>query len=73
VTCTRQDGALVELIEGIVDLAFEEEGRWTVVDYKTDRELAASGEERYRRQVGLYASAIAQATGAPASGVLVRI
>jgi ATP-dependent helicase/nuclease subunit A len=70
VTCTRSDGTL---IEGVVDLAFEDAGRWTVVDYKTDRELAASGEARYRRQVGLYASAIAQATGAPASGVLVRI
>ena len=29
------------LIEGVVDLAFEENGAWTVVDYKTDRELAA--------------------------------
>jgi ATP-dependent exoDNAse (exonuclease V) beta subunit len=70
VTCTLPDGTLVE---GVVDLAFEERGAWTVVDYKTDREIAASGEERYRRQVALYASAIAQATGAPASGVLVRI
>jgi ATP-dependent exoDNAse (exonuclease V) beta subunit len=43
------------------------------VDYKTDRELAAAGEDRYRRQVALYASAIAQATGLPASGVLIRI
>ena len=70
VTCTLSDGTL---IEGIVDLAFEQDGAWTVVDYKTDREIAASGEERYRRQVALYASAIAQSTGAPASGVLVRI
>jgi ATP-dependent exoDNAse (exonuclease V) beta subunit len=62
------------MIEGVVDLAFEEEGRgWTVVDYKTDRELAAIGEDRYRRQVALYAAAIAQATGRPASGVLVRV
>jgi ATP-dependent exoDNAse (exonuclease V) beta subunit len=70
VTCTLADGTL---IEGIVDLAFEEKGRWTVVDYKTDRELAAVGEDRYRRQVALYASAIAQATGQPASGVLIRV
>ena len=28
-------------LEGIVDLAFEEHSGWTVVDYKTDRELAA--------------------------------
>ena len=60
------------LVEGIVDLAFEEHGAWTVVDYKTDRELAAAGEDRYRRQVALYASAIAQATGAPCGGCPAR-
>jgi len=70
VTCTMPDGTL---IEGVVDLAFEEAGEWTVVDYKTDREIAATGEDRYRRQVALYASAIAQATGQPAHGVLVRV
>ena len=70
VTLTLADGTI---IEGIVDLAFEENGAWTVVDYKTDREIAASGEDRYRRQISLYASAIAEATGSPASGVLVRI
>jgi ATP-dependent exoDNAse (exonuclease V) beta subunit len=61
------------LIEGVVDLAFEDDGAWTVVDYKTDREIAAAGTERYRRQVALYASAIARATGAPASGILMRV
>ena len=61
------------LAEGIVDLAFEEEGRWIVVDYKTDWELAGVDEARYRRQIALYASAIAQATGLPATGVLVRV
>jgi ATP-dependent exoDNAse (exonuclease V) beta subunit len=70
VSCLMPDGTLVE---GIVDLAFEESGRWTVVDYKTDREIEASGEERYRRQVGVYLTAITRATGRPADGVLVRI
>ena len=70
VTCAMPDGTM---IEGVVDLAFEEAGEWTVVDYKTDRELAASGEDRYRRQVALYASAIAQATGQPAHAVLMRV
>jgi ATP-dependent helicase/nuclease subunit A len=70
VTSTLPDGTLVE---GIVDLAFEEAGEWVVVDYKSDRILAAEGEERYRRQIAFYASAIHQATGKPASGVLVRI
>jgi ATP-dependent exoDNAse (exonuclease V) beta subunit len=70
VTCVLGNGVMVE---GIVDLAFEEQGTWTVVDYKTDRELAAVGEDRYRRQVALYASAIAQATGQRAKGVLIRV
>jgi len=70
VTCTLPDGTLVE---GIVDLAFEERNVWTIVDYKTDREIAAAGEDRYRRQIALYASAIAEATGQSASAVLVRI
>jgi len=70
VTCLVADGTM---IEGIVDLAFEENGIWTVVDYKSDRELAALGEDRYRRQVALYVSAIAQATAQPARGVLVRV
>jgi ATP-dependent exoDNAse (exonuclease V) beta subunit len=70
VTLRLADGTV---LEGIVDLAFEENGAWTIVDYKTDREIAATGEDRYRRQISLYASAIAEATGLPASGVLVRI
>jgi ATP-dependent helicase/nuclease subunit A len=69
ITLTLPDGTLVE---GIVDLAFEEQGVWTVVDYKTDRELSA-GEESYRRQVALYAAGIATATGGTAKGVLVRV
>ncbi len=70
VTCSLPDGTLVE---GVVDLAFEEPGGWIVVDYKTDREIAAAGEEQYRRQLALYASAIAQATGSRAAGILLRV
>jgi len=43
------------------------------VDYKTDREIAALGEERYRRQVSLYASAIARATGTSCKGIVLVI
>jgi ATP-dependent exoDNAse (exonuclease V) beta subunit len=64
------------LLEGVVDLAFREKGpggaTWTVVDFKTDRELAAS-RERYATQVRLYARAIAAATGERVRGVLLRI
>ena len=63
------------LVEGIVDVAFREEGVWTVVDYKTDREVgeAGGGGVVYRRQVALYAQMIAAATGEPAHAVLMRV
>jgi ATP-dependent exoDNAse (exonuclease V) beta subunit len=70
VSLVLPDGTLVE---GVVDLAFERDEEWVVVDYKTDREIAATGEEQYRRQIAIYASAIAHATGRPARGVLVSL
>jgi ATP-dependent exoDNAse (exonuclease V) beta subunit len=62
-----------ELIEGVVDLAFEEGGEWFVVDYKTDAEIARGGLEAYEAQVSSYAEAIAAATGRPAWPVLFRV
>ena len=62
------------LVEGVVDLAFRETdgGGWTVVDFKTDRELGAR-RAAYTEQVRLYAEAIARATGEPVSGVLLVV
>ena len=61
------------LIEGVADLAFEEAGRWTVVDVKTDIEIGRVGLDRYKRQVALYAAAIARATSKPATAALLRV
>jgi ATP-dependent exoDNAse (exonuclease V) beta subunit len=69
VTLRHEDGRLVE---GTVDLAFEESGRWTIVDFKTDRELVART-PAYLRQVQLYADAVAAATGAPADAVILQV
>jgi ATP-dependent exoDNAse (exonuclease V) beta subunit len=69
VTLRLEDGAW---IEGQLDLAFEDAGSWTVVDFKTDADMDA-GLDAYRRQVALYARALATATGQPARGVLLRI
>jgi ATP-dependent exoDNAse (exonuclease V) beta subunit len=72
VTVRLDDGTLVE---GVADAAFFETApapAWTVVDWKTDVEIAGRLEE-YRRQVGLYAAAIARATGVAARGVLLRV
>jgi ATP-dependent exoDNAse (exonuclease V) beta subunit len=60
------------LIEGFVDLAFEDDSGYVVVDFKTDREIEAAL-ERYRRQVQIYAAAVRAATGVPARGVLLRV
>ncbi|MDH3687665.1 MAG: UvrD-helicase domain-containing protein, partial [Myxococcales bacterium] len=60
VLLSREEGSV---LEGVVDLAFFEEGAWTVVDFKTDRTLGQEDLDRYAVQVRLYAEAIARATG----------
>ena len=64
------------LVEGIADLAFETRldgrARWTIVDFKTDRDLAPSL-ERYRAQLRLYLQGIRKATGAETNGVILWI
>jgi ATP-dependent exoDNAse (exonuclease V) beta subunit len=61
-----------QMLEGNVDLAFETQGAFTVIDFKTDR---AGGEllAAYARQVQLYAEAIRHATGKPARGLLMNV
>ena len=65
----RDDGTLAE---GVVDLAFREDGAWTVVDFKTDRDLSER-RDVYAAQVRLYAEAVARATGEPARGMLLVV
>lgn len=63
------------LVEGIVDLAFFDDagaGAWTVVDFKTDFEIAGRLDE-YREQVALYALAISRATKLGVKPVLLRM
>ena len=57
-----------QLIQGIIDLYFEEDGELVIVDYKTDRvNKSAAGEQnlvkRYAVQLDYYAKALAQLTG----------
>ena len=54
------------LLEGFVDLLFEEDGELVVVDYKTDAlEADEDPPERYRLQGGAYALAAGIAAGRP--------
>lgn len=57
-----------QLIQGIIDLYFEEDGELVIVDYKTDRvNKSAAGAQklvkRYTVQLNYYAKALAQLTG----------
>jgi hypothetical protein len=60
----------------VLDLAFRETEAnapiWTVVDFKTDVEIVGRRDD-YRRQVGVYADAVAAATGESARGVLLSV
>ena len=60
------------LLEGTVDLTFAEGGGWVVVDFKTDERPDAKLRV-HRRQLELYAGAIAHATSQPVSGVLLYL
>jgi ATP-dependent exoDNAse (exonuclease V) beta subunit len=75
-TCRRESPVALRdaegvVVDGVIDLAFPEGDGWVVVDFKTDRELERDL-DAYRRQVALYARAVAAATGRAARGVLVR-
>lgn len=78
--CRRESPIAIQLedktlVEGIVDLAFVDESdlnTWIVVDFKTDLEIAGTL-EKYRNQIGLYAQAIARATGCKTIGALLRL
>jgi ATP-dependent exoDNAse (exonuclease V) beta subunit len=68
-TLTLSDG---RLLEGVVDLAFERAGEWTVVDFKTDEDPRHELEV-YSRQVALYAAAVERATNMKPRGIVLIV
>ncbi len=69
VTLMLSDG---RLLEGVVDLAYEHEGAWRVVDFKTDEDPRGMLSV-YSRQVGLYAAALARVTTRTPNGVVLVV
>ncbi|HET9743592.1 MAG TPA: 3'-5' exonuclease [Terriglobales bacterium] len=57
------------LVEGIADVVFFDGEKWTVIDFKTDQDLA-SGLQRYRRQVAIYATAVSKVNEAQCEAFL---
>ena len=60
------------IIEGVVDCAFEENGKLIIVDFKTDR--ASNGAElaeRYKEQLSIYRRCLAEVIGLPVAQTLI--
>ena len=79
--CRRESQVSLKLedesmLEGVIDLAFREvvggAPRWTVVDFKTDVEIASRRPE-YEGQLTMYARAVSAATGEAAVAVLLSV
>ncbi|GAB5549399.1 MAG: UvrD-helicase domain-containing protein [Sandaracinaceae bacterium] len=68
ITVPLDDGTSAE---GVVDLAYREEGRWVVVDFKTDRETGAK--VHHAVQLEIYAKAVAAATGEEVETILLYV
>ncbi len=64
--------AMDMIVDGVVDLAFEDDQGWHVVDFKTDIEIDR-GIADYTLQLRLYARGLAAATRRPVDATLLRI
>jgi ATP-dependent exoDNAse (exonuclease V) beta subunit len=60
------------VLEGVVDLAFMAEGRWHIVDFKTDADIAPN-RIRYERQLQWYGLALSRVNNAPVEAHLLCI
>jgi ATP-dependent exoDNAse (exonuclease V) beta subunit len=75
--CQRELPILLKLngnriLEGVIDLAFEENGTWQVVDFKTDAEIGPS-RKRYANQLRWYCLALARLNNAPVEAHLLGV
>jgi ATP-dependent exoDNAse (exonuclease V) beta subunit len=75
--CRRELPILLKLkenriLEGVIDLAFEENGTWHIVDFKTDAEIGPS-RKRYENQLRWYALALSRLNQMPVEAHLLSI
>ena len=60
------------VLEGVIDLAFVQNDKWQVVDFKTDEDLQ-SNRRAYERQLQWYVHALSEITGLPGQGTLLKV
>ncbi len=70
------DAGPLQLVEGVVDLAFREPGGWVLVDWKTDEvddpAILAARRAAYERQLAIYAECWEALTGEPVAERILR-
>jgi ATP-dependent exoDNAse (exonuclease V) beta subunit len=71
-TYRREHEGQTQLVQGVIDCCFVEDGQWVLIDYKTDRD-AAGAVERHRGQLNLYADALSSITGMPVSDCILHL
>jgi len=76
-SCRRELPILLKLddnrvLEGIIDLAFQENGAWHIVDFKSDAEIGPN-RARYENQLRWYCFAMARLNNAPVEAHLLSI
>jgi len=60
------DQGETQLLQGVIDCCFEEDGRWILIDYKTDSAKdAPAAIQKHRPQLEIYADALEHITGMP--------
>ena len=62
----NDSGSKPIILSGVIDLAFKENGKWVIIDYKTDRvenEAYDNLRKSYQQQVDIYAKAWEEITG----------
>ena len=56
----------MQLVQGVIDCCFMEDGKWVLVDYKTDSPADVPGAmEKHRPQLEIYADALEKITKTP--------
>ena len=67
VNCGNDKSKLPKIfLQGIIDLLFEEDGHYILLDYKTDRNIdGKEAIDRYHKQLELYKESIEMLTGRP--------
>jgi ATP-dependent exoDNAse (exonuclease V) beta subunit len=60
------------VLDGVIDLAFVDDGEWHVIDFKTDADVAAR-RTQYERQLKWYAAALQKLTNQPARCYLLKV